>query len=515
MRRTVPCPENRRSCLPSGLAAVLLASLLGACSASSVAPDHVDDVGSGSVVLFDETLALEDGGTLSYQRGIATVPLRRDRPGSGTVEVEFFRFRRAAEAAPDTPPIVILHGGPGFEGLGPRLERPGYFEARLARYTQIADVVVPGQRGFGSSGATPCEPVRELSVEEALEPAVRQRAISEATARCRDRWRSDGLDLVGFNVVEASADVAEIARHLGYRQIQLRGTSFGSHWGLAILRDHPKLVARATLAGLEGPDHTYDRPGGVLAALEQIAAAAEASPALAPRIPDGGLLAAYSRLVERADLEPIAVEVDHPQTGDAMTIPLDGDALRHILHGTRRFTSFRFRMPQWPVSLLEMVEGDLRAAGASHVWNLLDPELENAAYYQYDCGSGISAARRKRLQADPAVGLLGPTWRRLDGFCEAWDADLGEGFREPFRTAVPTVLVQGTWDTSTPFENAVELRPFFADHHFVQVEGGSHGALREAIEEVPGFREAMDRWLATGEVEQLPGRVELPPVEWR
>lgn len=50
------------------------------------------------------------------------------------------------------------------------------------------------------------------------------------------------------------------------------GGSFGSHWSMAILRNHPELVARALLSAMEGPDHTYDHPGWILNAQERVAA---------------------------------------------------------------------------------------------------------------------------------------------------------------------------------------------------------------------------------------------------
>ncbi|MEO1086859.1 MAG: alpha/beta hydrolase, partial [Acidobacteriota bacterium] len=308
--RVTPPAADRGSLLLATLLAGLLALTTTGCSdvppAPVEAPVEAAAVTS-SIELTEELLPLESGETLAYDRGVLTAPLRRDKPASPPIEVEFFRFRRTAEASPDTPPIFVLHGGPGFGGLGPRLEDVGYFEARVARYTAISDVIVPGQRGFGSSTDTPCDPSPKLSREEALDPEIRARAVEEAAAACRQKWRDAGLDPWGFNVVEASTDVVEIARLLDYEQIQLRGISFGSHWGMAILRRHPELIARAVLASLEGPDHTYDMPSWTLATLERIAASAEASPALASRIPEGGLIEAYRRLIERAEAEPIEV----------------------------------------------------------------------------------------------------------------------------------------------------------------------------------------------------------------
>ncbi|MEM7052229.1 MAG: alpha/beta hydrolase [Acidobacteriota bacterium] len=503
-----------------GLAALWIACglLLGSLNACSIQPSK-DQAPAGleshSFELIEESLALEKGGRLAYDRGIATLPLRRDDPASSTIEVEFFRFRRAPEASPQTPPIVLLQGGPGFEGLGPRLERPDYFEARLERFTHIADVVVPGQRGFGSSTATPCSPHRTLTLEEALDPELRRAVIRASLEECRQNWRSRGVDLAGFNVSEAASDVADIVHFLGYDRFQLRGNSFGSHWGMAVLRQSPEQVARAVLGSLEGPDHTYDIPSQALATLERIAEAAEASPALASRIPPGGLLAAFQRLIAKADHQPIAVTIEHPVTEEPVTVELDGDDLRQILAGTRRFTQFRFRTAYWPLTLLEILEGDLTYSTETHLWNLMKSEGHDAAFSQYNCGSGVSPDRRERIERDPAIEVLGPTWQRLDFFCAGFEGDLGEDFRRPFQSSVPTVLVHGTWDTGTPIENAHELRAFFDRHHFIRVEGGSHGALREAIEEVEGFRAAMDRFLATGDFEHLPDAVELPAFPWR
>ena len=61
-------------------------------------------------------------------------------------------------------------------------------------------------------------------------------------------------------------------------------------------------------------------------------------------------------------------------------------------------------------------------------------------------------------------------------------------------------------------ENALELRSSFSNHHFIRVVGGSHGALREAEEQLPGFREGVERFWATGDTSHLPTEVTLPDM---
>ncbi len=131
-----------------------------------------------------------------------------------------------------------------------------------------------------------------------------------------------------------------------------------------------------------------------------------------------------------------------------------------------------------------------------------------------DCGSGISSTRLATLIEDPGAEVVGPLGAWYQATCRAWDADLGEAFRTNFDTEIPTVIVHGDWDLSTPLENALELLPHFKNHHFVLVERGTHGALGEAVRYSEVFRDALDRFVATGDWGDLPDRVTLPEPEW-
>ena len=91
----------------------------------------------------------------------------------------------------------------------------------------------------------------------------------------REFWEEVGLDLAGFTVLEAAEDVNEIRMALGYERITVWGGSFGSHWGMALMRAHPEIIERAVLRGMEGPDHTYDHPGHLWNVYRRVAAEAE------------------------------------------------------------------------------------------------------------------------------------------------------------------------------------------------------------------------------------------------
>lgn len=460
---------------------------------------------AGTLFLYPERIALADGGFARAERGMLFVPADRSRPDGRVIGLEVYRFPAARSADPTTPPIFRLFGGPSFPGLQPSLDIPGYYEREIRPFTEAADFVVIGQRGIGSSKPTTlCEPPAPVPVDADLER--RAAALRAAAARCLSFWEEQGVDLSGMTVVQAAADVDDLRQALGYDRIQIWGGSFGSHWGMAVMRFHPEHVARAVLRGLEGPDHTYDMPSGVLNAVARIAAAADTSAALRDRIPPGGLLNALKDAIARVEREPVRVTVTDPADGSRHTVLVDGDAVRSIAYGGD--------VAAWPATVLALHAGDYTAAARAVLRTTQRPGYPTASFFMLDCGSGISAARAARLRADTAIAVVGDLgwWYRVN--CAVWPSDLGEAFRRNFATDIPTVFVHGSWDTSTPLENARELAPFFKNLHFVLVKGGSHGALAQALQASPAFRAQLIRFFATGDMSGLPGEVALPPVQW-
>lgn len=451
---------------------------------------------------------LEAGGTLPVDRGIVEAPVVRSQADSGKLQVEFHRFR-GAEGTEGCPPIFLLMGGPGFPGLRAPLRRSGFYEARIEPLTRIADVVVVGQRGIGSSTPnTVCQGHERIPLDRAVPEEEVRSAVVAGVRACREHWEGQGLDLQGFTVLEAAGDVLDVADALDYGQITLLGTSFGSHWAMAIMRQSPQRVARALLGGIEGPDHTYDMPSFVLRALERIAASAEKAPGLTEALPEAGLLGGFRAALARLEAEPQTLELGRA------SLYLDAARLRELATGFTGQTSSREGIRTWPKDMIALANGEWDAAGRAVLQRNFFPRLPTASFFGLDCGSGISAERHAELLADPAAAVVGPLGEFYDWTCPVFDNDLGDEFRTEFSTEVPTLLVQGTWDTSTPFENALEMEPAFTRGQLVVVEGGSHGALGEARRASPEFEAGVNRFLRTGETDGVPTLVELPPLDW-
>jgi len=200
---------------------------------------------------------------------------------------------------------------------------------------------------------------------------------------------------------------------------------------------------------------------------------------------------------------------------DTRQVELTADDIRGLWAGYSPTPGDGHRNRAWAADMIRVAEGDLGgAADATLRRRFQASRLPTAAFFMFDCGSGISGPRLERLLSDPATDVVGPLGRMYETLCPVWDADLGEAFRAGFVTDVPTVIVHGDWDLSTPLENAEELRPSFREHRFVLVRRGTHGALAEAARADESFRDALRRFVATGDMTAFPDAVELPPVDW-
>ena len=319
-----------------------------------------------------------------------------------------------------------------------------------------------------------------------------------------------GLDLSGFTVIEAATDVNDVRKALGYDKIVIWGGSFGSHWGMAIMRYYPEIVERAILRGMEGPDHTYDHPGHLWNVYERVAEEAENAPELKGFIPEGGLIQAIETVIRRVEKRPFKITVTNSETNESQDVLFDGESIKRLARGYSR------GLPGWPTDVITLFNGDFSKAAEGIVRRYKNSgrSFRTASFYMLDCGSGITNRRLAEYNSDPSLKILGRmNWGYTAG-CSVWGNDLGDEFRQNFETDIPTVIVHGTWDTSTPYENALELVPYFKNSKFIPVNRGPHGAILAALRVSEQFKKGIMKFAETGDMSELPDKVEMPPVEW-
>lgn len=229
-------PTRSRACATSGYAQPWMASFsfallagLGACGGgSSPGGTRFDE----SVCPFVVDPSQVQGSTMRC--GILYTPEVHASP-SRYIQVPILIFKGRSVTA---PPVVNLSGGPGQSWAGLGLDKI------TASDTQSLpmDMVFIEQRGTGLS-----RPRLDCPAPGANE------SDTEFATRCSAELQVQGMNVAAYNIQEMADDVATFQSVLGYPRVVLDGVSYGTAWGLQILRAHSPIVGSAVLDSVVNP----------------------------------------------------------------------------------------------------------------------------------------------------------------------------------------------------------------------------------------------------------------------
>ena len=398
--------------------------------------------------------------------GTLLVPENRSNPQSNLIELAFVRFKSTAKNP--GPPIVYLAGGPGGSGI---------FTAKGSRFPlfmalrEIADVIAFDQRGTGYSKPNlGCfdRLVLPLDVAPTREAAIKE--LRQDSRSCASYWRDiQRVDLTGYNTNENADDLEDLRKALGANQISLWSISYGTHLAFATLRRHPQSIARAILAGTEGPDHTYKLPSNIQKHLEDLAAVIKADPEVGKEIPD--FLGLMQSVFDRLDAHPETVEITDPETKLKVKVIVNKFVMQYIVANNIGTTV----TARFPALFYRASKGDF--TNPAQVWlSETRSGIGSAMSYMMDCASGWTAARRERIAREAKGTLLEDIFNfPFPDVCTEWNApDLGDAFRAPLRSDVPALFISGTLDARTPISNAEEYRTGFPNSTHIIIEGAVH-----------------------------------------
>ncbi|MEL7121792.1 MAG: alpha/beta fold hydrolase [Bacteroidota bacterium] len=448
----------------------------------------------------------EGGEKLKVESGYLTVPENRTSKSERSIQIAFQRI--ATKSKNPAPPIFMLAGGPGGSWIRslPNTER--FREVQF--YSQFADVIVFDQRGAGNSvPSLGCNDARAvIPLDQNLSQSNIKAAFIKVAEECRDYWLDQGVDLSAYNTDENANDLNDLRKALGYEKIILIGGSYGSHLGLHFLRKYTDIVDRAIFYGLEGPNHTFDNPKGIRNTLQRIAAVAEQSDYYRDKIPEGGLLNALQEVIDRVNKNPETVILTR---GDK---EFKAEVNGMLIQRMATFRVGRRSDPlSWPDMILAMYNGEYEMP-ARMAMNLREINSPSAMFFSMDFASWISPQRKRMIDTDPAIKLLGDINAHYNFVEGVWPAaDLGEDFTKDFDVDVPVLLVHGTWDMSTPLENAQEVHAMLSNSQLLVVNEGTHGSLYNLYENWKPIFGLLEKYVK-GEKVEFPTEVDLPPIEF-
>lgn len=414
--------------------AFLIATMLLAGCGSGEQPTARPEPPVGAVVGdFELAPCVHVAGDVEYaaECGMLIVPENRDDPSSRPIALPVKRI--PSSGSTPSEPIFFLSGGPGTSNLG---------YSRVEWYHDDHDLVLVGYRGVDGTVHLGCPEVTRAMSRGLPTTSEGMTVLGEAYEACAERLTAEGVDLGGYTVLEVVDDLEAARRAMGYAQINLESASYGTRLAQIYAWRYPDLVHRNAMVAVNPPGRFW-WDGAILEAQIRRYAA---------------LCAADEYCSSRTDnlVQSIQTALDSmPERW--LIFPIDRDA---VLFATfMGLYSVDGAAPTFDI-WLAAADGDYSGMA------LITAALKFMLPSGFAWGDSASKAMSADYDFDPSVDyvaevtpdpyLLGSPGSSL-GWAGArtWPAKkIPAEYRTPQPSSVPTLMLSGTLDVSTPARNA-------------------------------------------------------------
>lgn len=410
---------------------------------------------------------------ISAECGVLTV---REVSGDDTSRKLLLPVKRYfGQAGSNAPAVFFLAGGPGQSNM---TRKPD--PALLEHFS----FVTVGYRGVDGSVRLECpEFTRVLPKVERFFSDAYNTAVGASFEACLARYRDEGVRIEGYSIPEVIGDLEAARKALGYETINLFSSSYGTRIALLYAHTLPQALDRSVLLKANPPGHMVWLAEQTDDKVRKLSAYCAKDPACAARTDD---LAETINSVLRNPPE------------NWLFLGIDPGRVRAASFGLLYSASTSSMVAD---AFLDAAEGDASGlamlsksmdffALAGSVWGDL---MFKAASSDFDPGSAVPNVfyPDDAIIGAPMSELLWPALK------EGMVPLIADIYREPQTSSVPTLIVSGELDVSTPPENARdEIMPYLEEGYQVTLSGAGHMDIGG-----PAIEKLAATFLRTGEVD--------------
>ena len=367
--------------------------------------------------------------------------------------------------APD--PLFYIPGGPGSSAT----EDAPYVVQDYAQIRERRDLVFVDQRGTGGSNALNCNFFNPSSLQSYLGWFF----PLEDVRKCREQLEPKA-NLKLYTTPIAMDDLDEVRAALGYKQINISGTSYGTRATLTYVKRHAEHVRAIVLQGVSPTNQFMPRdfPQHTERALEGILSECFADEACRGAFPN--LRAETKSVLEKLRRGPVEVEVNEPQTGKKIKVKLSrdlaGEAIRYMLYQSGAAS----RIPLF-LHVAALGSFSPLAEAALFYRQQIVATGSNGMYLSVTCAEDLPWVKQGEGKRNAAGTFLGDyRLRQQREACSLWPrAELSKDYSQPTKAGVPAVILTGQWDPVTPPEYGDIAAKHLPDSLHVVVPHGGHG----------------------------------------
>lgn len=486
-------------------ALILISMLFSSCDGSPTTPAQTEgalpttltpepiqiDATQTQTAMFEEAtcpfeLSLDQAEGETVECGYLTVPEDRTDPESRNIRLAVAIFRHP-DGNPQPDPIIYLEGGPGASPL--ELRAANFAALFGSMFAAKRDIILIDPRGVGySQPALDCPNFTQLYLD-LLDFEIDGDRLSsqqvldykiDAFLTCAENLRSVA-DLSKYNTIASAADVNDLRRALGYEQVNLWGTSYGSRLALGVMRDFPEGVRSAILDGPAAPevDLYLEAPKTFNRALNMLFADCAADEQCNGAFPN--LRDVFFGTVEKLNENAATLEVVQAMTGESYPMLLDGDRLLELALRSLYSTNLR---PALPEAFYEASTGNF-SPFLPVIWNDIQAQdlRSRGNYFSVLCNEEVSFIPWNQFQAAVAeypefIGMYAGSEMGglVYGVCEGWGAGQAEAREnEAVQSQVPALIMTGQYDPVALPDWGALIAKSLPNGHYFEIKGMAHG----------------------------------------
>jgi len=420
--------------------------------------------------------------------GTFKVPEDRTKPTKRTISLKLIILSADSEH-PKPDALFVLAGGPGQAAT----DNVDFYARVFKAVRKEREIVLVDQRGTGESNPLKCD-LYGKTVQGHLKDLLPRDAVKG----CLRDWRSHA-DLRFYTTPIAMADLNELREALGYGQIDLFGTSYGTRAAQFFLRQYPGQVRSVILKGVT--PITESIPAVIApdaqTSLEKVFTDCETNNDCQNAYPK--LREEFAALIKRFESGPISVNYT---STDNKTEPvkLSRGAVVTTIRSLLQSTATIAQIPQLVheayqekytgliKSIVSIRDGFSTAVGVGMFLAIVRSED-----LSFTKAADVQRLARNTFMGDYyyqqlriASSLLPRTPVRLD-------------YKSPVSADVPVLILSGYLDPATPPDNGEQVARTLANKKHIVVRYGSHSYTSLS----PCIDELMSAFINTAKVESL------------
>ena len=343
----------------------------------------------------------------------------------------------AVSRSPADNPVFFLAGGPGEAATQSFLS----VYSALNQVNQDRDIVLIDQRGTGKSNPLNCtnEGSDDLDPEAEINTYLNA-CLAELDANPRMYTTEIAMD-----------DLDEIRNALGYDQINLYGTSYGTRAAMVYARNYQEHVRTMILDGVVPLDWTLGPTvaGDAQRALNLLFARCQKDEICSASFPD--ITEEFQTVFQRLSHEPAHINMMHPSTGEKLDFVFTVETFATTIH----LMSYAAEtMSLIPIMIHQAYDGGnftALAAQALSTNEFLNSQMSTGMRFSVICSEDYPFYS----QIPPSQGYLGNQYEEVfNDACKIWPADpVNREYKQALVSDIPSLLISGELDPVTPPQN--------------------------------------------------------------